>query len=345
MIVEAAYWQPGEDRRVRCRLCPVSCTLRDGQDGPCGTRGNRAGRMVPLQYGRVVAAGLDPMEKKPLYHFLPGSPILSIAGLGCNLHCAFCQNWQISQVRGGAAREVRDLAPADVVDLARRHRSVGIAYTYSEPLVWFEFVRDTARLAREAGLVNVIVSNGYVNSEPLAELIPLLDAANIDLKSMDDDFYREVCKGSLASVLATITDLVESGVHLEVTNLVIPGHNDRDEQIVRLRDWLADHSPDIPLHLSAYHPDYRFDAPGTPPATLDRAAVLCHERLRYVYTGNVDLPEWNDTRCPSCGETVIRRHGYRTECTLASAECPACGAALPIVLTPVPRTSPPGDAE
>jgi pyruvate formate lyase activating enzyme len=328
-MIEAAYWQALDDRRVACLLCPVGCTLRPGRDGPCGTRGNRDGAMVALQYGKVVAAGLDPMEKKPLFHFLPGRPILSVAAMGCNLHCAFCQNWQLSQTRDGRAR---DLSPQAVVRLAQQQRSTGIAYTYSEPLVWFEFVRDTAGLARAAGLVNVVVSNGYLNPQPLAELLPLLDAANIDLKSSDDRFYREVCQGRLAPVLATLAAIHTAGVHLEVTHLVIPGYNDGDEQFARLRDLVADVSPEIPLHLSAYHPDYRFDAPATPPDTLVRAARICAERLRYVYVGNVALDDWQDTRCPSCGEVVIERNGYRTVCRLAAPVCPACGQALPIVL-------------
>ncbi len=329
MSSPASWWRPLADGRVDCLLCPVGCTLRPGQDGPCGTRGNRDGRMQALQYGRVVAAGLDPMEKKPLYHFLPGRAILSVAAMGCNLHCAFCQNWRLSQTQDNATD---DLPPDEVVRLAVEHGSVGVCYTYSEPLVWFEFVRDTARLARAAGLVNVVVSNGYLNPEPLAELIPLLDAANIDLKSTDDRFYRDVCRGRLEPVLATLAALHAAGVHLEVTHLVIPGHNDDDHQFARLRDTLADLSPDIPLHLSAYHPDYRFDAPATPPATLARAAAICARGLRFVYVGNVELPDWRDTRCPGCGEVVIARRGYRTVCRLAEPACPACGLTLPLRL-------------
>ncbi len=329
MSGEAAYWQTATDRRVACELCPVGCVLGDGQDGQCGTRGNREGRMLPLQYGQVVATGLDPMEKKPLYHYLPGQPILSVAAKGCNLHCAFCQNWQISQTLHG---RTDDLSPADVVALAKQHASVGIAFTYSEPLVWFEFVRDTARLAREAGLVNVVVTNGYLNPEPIAELIPLLDAANVDLKSMDDSFYREVCKGQLDPVLANIVALHEAGVHVEVTNLVIPGHNDTVDHFARLRDFVADLSVDIPLHLSAYRPEFRFDAPATPPATLERAAALCADRLRYVFTGNLHLPAWNNTRCPECGVSVIERRGYRTTVHLTTPECPSCSTPLPITL-------------
>jgi len=327
--MEAAYWQPIDHERVACLLCPVGCKLRPGQDGPCGTRGNRAGRMEALQYGKVVAAGLDPMEKKPLYHFLPGRPILSVAAMGCNLHCAFCQNWRLSQT---TECRTDDLSPQEVVRLAQENASVGVAYTYSEPLVWFEFVRDTARRARAAGLVNVVVSNGYLNPEPLAELLPWLDAANIDLKSTDDRFYREVCQARLQPVLDTLAAIVQAGVHLEVTHLVIPGYNDDDAQLARLRDTVADLSPDIPLHLSAYRPEYHFDAPATPPATLARAAGICAERLRYVYVGNVDLPDWRDTRCPHCGEVVIARHGYRTDCRLTAAACPGCRKPLPIVL-------------
>jgi pyruvate formate lyase activating enzyme len=329
MSTEAAYWHAIEDGRIACDLCPVRCRIAEGRDGQCGTRGNREGRMVALRYGQVVATGLDPMEKKPLYHFLPGAPILSVAARGCNLHCAYCQNWQISQEVDGPSRE---LAPRDVVALARQHASAGIAFTYSEPLTWFEFVRDTARLAREKGLVTVVVSNGYLEAEPLAELIPLLDAANIDLKSMDDDFYRQVCKGSLGPVLHTITALHEAGVHLEVTNLVVPGHNDSDDQLARLRDFLADLSPHIPLHLSAYRPEWKFEAPATPPATLERAAALCAERLHHVFVGNLHLPAWNDTRCPACGELVIERRGYRISLHLTEPACPRCGTELPIVL-------------
>jgi pyruvate formate lyase activating enzyme len=340
MTVLARFWSPRDHQRTACELCPVGCVLRPGQTGPCGTRANQGGRMVALRYGQLVAAGLDPIEKKPLYHFLPGAPILSVAGTGCNLHCAFCQNWSISQRHDGPTQE---LEPAEVVALAVAEGSVGIAYTYSEPLVWWEYVHDTARLAREAGLVNVIVSNGYVNDEPLQRLIPLLDAANIDLKSMDDRFYRNVCKGSLDSVLGTIGALHEAGVHLEVTNLVIPGYNDTDEQIVRLRDHLAGLSADIPLHLSAYHPAWRFDAPATPPALLERAAALCHRRLPYVYTGNVRSQDWSDTHCPACGEVVISRRGYRVECRLREPACPACGQAIPLVLPGQSPSAPPHD--
>ncbi len=336
MSTKAAHWRLREDGKVACHLCPTACVLAGGRDGPCGTRGHRDGRMVAFNYGRLSACGMDPIEKKPLYHFLPGAPILSVAAAGCNLHCAFCQNWQLSQ---GRATSVAELSPADVVDLARREGSVGVAYTYSEPLVWFEFVRDTARLVREAGLVNVIVSNGYLNPDPLAELLPLIDAANIDLKSMDEDFYRDVCKGHLQPVLATIEALYRADVHVEITNLVIPGHNDAPGQIERLRDRVADLSPDIPLHLSAYHPAWQFDAPPTSAEILERAARTCAERLHHVYIGNLGPTRWSDTRCPDCGELVIERRRGRARCDLATPHCPGCGRRLPLVLAREERTT------
>jgi pyruvate formate lyase activating enzyme len=327
-MMEARWWRQLADGAVACDLCPVGCRLRPGQNGPCGTRGNREGRMLALNYGRVVALGVDPIEKKPLYHFRPGTNILSAAGPGCNLHCLFCQNAEISQRTDAVAHE---MTPRALVDAAVVQGSRAIAFTYSEPLVWYEFVLDTARLARNAGLATVVVSNGYLNPEPLAELAPYLDAANIDLKAMDDEFYQRICRARLAPVLATIRALHAAGVHLELTNLVIPGENDADEAIRSLASFVAEIDPAIPVHLSAYHPSYRFTAPATPPATLLRAANICAERLDYVYVGNLPLTEWSHTRCPDCGETVVARAGYRAELNLnADGTCPACGRSIPI---------------
>lgn len=326
--VEAAWWEkiPGGD--VRCTLCPIGCRLREGRDGPCGTRGNRGGAMVPLQYGRIVAAGMDPIEKKPLYHFHPGAPILSVAAPGCNLHCLFCQNWDISQQ---TTRPTSERSPREIVDLALDSGSIGVAYTYSEPLVWFEFVRDTAALAREAGLLNVVVTNGFLQPGPLADLIPLLDAANVDLKAMDDRFYRRICKARLRPVLDAINAMRAAGMHLEITNLVIPGHNDRDDQIRKLVDFVAGLGRDVPLHFSAYRPAWKMEAPPTPRATLQRALDLGRERLDHVYAGNMRLPGGGDTRCPTCGRTVVSRDGFAVENRLdAAGRCPDCGTRLPL---------------
>jgi pyruvate formate lyase activating enzyme len=329
MTVAAAWWRPLPNGQAACELCPIGCRLRNGQTGPCGTRENAGGEMRPLNYGRVAAVGLDPIEKKPLYHFHPGRPILSVAAPGCNLHCLFCQNWHLSQER---EQRTSAASPADVVDLARREDSLGIAFTYSEPLVWYEFVRDTARLARERGLKTVLVTNGFLEAAPLAELLPLIDAANVDLKSMDERFYRKICRARLAPVLAALRAFRAAGVHLEVTNLLIPGHNDAPPQVERLVEFVAGLGRDVPLHFSAYRPAWKLDAPPTPRATLVRAREQALGRLDFVYLGNVAGEEGRDTACPGCGHLLVARSGYHARVDLADGACPACGAAAPLVL-------------
>lgn len=328
--MNAAYWSPLPNGQVVCTLCPVGCRLRASQSGPCASRANRQGAMTLLNYGRIVSAALDPIEKKPLYHFHPGRPILSVAAPGCNLHCLFCQNWTISQRRDAPTTAA---APQELVTAAVRAQSVGIAFTYSEPLVWYEFVRDTATAARAAGLKNVLVTNGYLNPEPLADLLPLIDAANIDLKSLEDRFYRRICKARLEPVLAAIRQFHAAGVHLELTNLLIPGHNDQDRQIEDLVDFVADLDPGIPLHFSAYHPAFKLDAPPTPPSTLLRARRIALKKLAWVYLGNAELKEGSDTACPDCGRVWVARKGFRAEARLAGVPvCPDCGRRIPIVL-------------
>jgi len=286
--------------------------------------------MVPLHYGRIVSAAVDPIEKKPLYHFHPGRRILSVAAPGCNLHCMFCQNWTISQ--DGGAPTSRTSA-RELVAIARREDSVGIAFTYSEPLVWFEFVRDTARVFRAAGMKTVLVTNGYLQPGPLAELAPWIDAANVDLKSMDDMFYRKICKARLEPVLASIHHLRAAGVHVEITNLVIPGYNDTDDQIDELVHFVAALGRSVPLHFSGYHPAWRMTAPPTPPETLLRARDRALRRLDHVYLGNLPLAEGRDTVCPDCGTVAVERRGYRTEVHLdEGAACTGCGRRLPLVV-------------
>jgi len=326
----AAWWRPLDNGQVACDLCPIACRLRDGQTGPCATRVNHEGTMVPLHYGRIVSSATDPIEKKPLYHFHPGCQILSVAAPGCNLHCMFCQNWTISQ--DGDARTIQT-SPSDLAAMAQEEESVGVAFTYSEPLVWFEFVKDTARAVREKGLKNVLVTNGYLNSEPLAELLPLIDAANIDLKSMDDLFYRKICKARLDPVLAAIRQFHAAGVHLEITNLLIPGHNDGDDQITALVDFVAELDPGIPLHFSAYRPAWKFKAPPTPVETLLRARELAGEKLKFVYLGNANTTAGRDTVCPECGTVVIERSGYSGAAKFTDGDrCPGCAVRVPGVV-------------
>ncbi|MBU2501797.1 AmmeMemoRadiSam system radical SAM enzyme [bacterium] len=330
MTATATFWRPLPNGQVACDLCPVGCRLRPGQEGPCASRANRDGAMALLSYGRIVSAAVDPIEKKPLYHFHPGRDILSVAAPGCNLHCLFCQNWSISQKAGTRTQPV---SPEELVDAALRSGGVGLAFTYSEPLVWYEFVRDTASLARAAGLKNVLVTNGFLNEEPLAGLLPLIDAANIDLKSMEDRFYRRICRARLGPVLDAIRQFHAAGVHIELTNLVIPGHNDADEQINDLVDWVADLDPEIPLHFSAYHPAWKMKAPATPPETLRRAYGIARKVLPWVYLGNLKAAEGSDTVCPGCGFTLIARTGFHAESRLqGKPACPSCGRPVPIVL-------------
>jgi len=287
--------------------------------------------MQPLHYGELVAAGMDPIEKKPLYHFYPGRQILSVAAPGCNLHCLFCQNSNISQ---GLQHSTSTTSPKQVVETALAQNSMGIAYTYSEPLVWYEFVRDTAQEVRAAGLKNVLVTNGFLNSEPLAEILPLIDAANIDLKSMDEHFYRKICKARLEPVLSAIRQFHAAGVHVELTNLLIPGHNDSDEQINKLVDFVVGLDANIPLHFSAYHPAWKMDAPPTPRSTLLRALELAREKLSWVYLGNISGADGRDTFCPGCGEAVIERAGFQARVHMTeNGRCQGCDRSLPVKMS------------
>lgn len=328
--IPAAWWRPLPNGQAACDLCPVGCRLREGQQGPCGTRANVGGVMRPLHYGRIATAALDPIEKKPLYHFHPGRGILSVAAPGCNLHCLFCQNWSLSQQPQAPTRPA---TAAGLVEAAQREGAVGLAFTYSEPLVWFEFVRDTALAARQAGLAVVLVTNGYLNAGPLDELLPFVDAANIDLKAMDERFYRRVCKAQLAPVLDAIDRFLTAGVHVELTNLLIPGHNDGAAALDRLIDHVAGLGRPVPLHFSAYHPAWRLQAPATPRATLLEAWQRAKRRLEWVYLGNIAGAPGRDSRCPACDALLVDRSGHGGRSLLTpDAACPGCGRAQPFLI-------------
>jgi len=296
-------------------------------------RENRGGALYSLVYGRIVSQALDPIEKKPLFHFLPGTPALSIATVGCNFRCHFCQNWEISQYpreHGGAVLGER-VTPEGLVAQAKSAGAPIIAYTYTEPTVFFELAYDTARLAAREGIRNVFVSNGYLTEEAAREIAPYLHGINIDLKSFSNEFYRRHCGATLQPVLDTIERMVGLGVWVEVTTLVIPGWNDSSQELAWLAEFLRGVSPDIPWHISRFIPAYRAtDQPPTPVSTLRRAQRIGLEAgLKYVYLGNVP-GEGEDTHCPSCGETVIRRHGfYILQNRLQEGHCPSCGAEVP----------------
>ncbi|WP_018084511.1 AmmeMemoRadiSam system radical SAM enzyme [Desulfurispora thermophila] len=324
---EALHYRRLPDNKVHCQLCPQGCHIADGRHGLCRMRQNRGGRLYAFNYGLVSAAALDPMEKKPLYHFYPGSLVFSLGTLGCNLRCGFCQNWHIAQTDSAPARY---MSPQQVVQQAlvlqeREAAMVGIAYTYSEPLMWYEFVLDTARLARKDGLKNVLVTNGYINRQPLQELLPYIDAMNIDLKGATDEFYRQHCAGRLESVKETI-QLAAAACHVEVTTLLIGGVNDSPAQIEQLARFLAGVDRRLPWHLSRYFPNYQFDLPPTPLENLRRARQIAREYLDFVYVGNAPELDGSDTVCPRCGHTVIARRGYLVDRSgLAGSNCRNCG--------------------
>lgn len=328
MIIKAEYSERLGDNKVRCLLCPAECLLTENKKGICGSRFNREGELMTDNFGELVSACYDPIEKKPLYHYYPGSVIFSTGVNGCNLNCSNCQNWEISQTRV----PTRFVSPEDLAQLAGRHNSIGVAYTYTEPLIWFEYIKQAGRLIKEAGLRNVLVTNGYINPEPLKELLPIIDAANVDLKGMQPGFYKRICKAKLEPVLKNIRTLYDHGIKLEITNLVIPGLNDSDEDFEKLSDFVADISNKIPLHFSAYYPTYKMDNPPTPGSTLLRAYEIAGKKLEYVYLGNVRLLGKSDTFCPDCGEKIISREGYRVEIvSLAGGKCGRCGYSTGIV--------------
>lgn len=329
MIIEAAYYKKYKgDSKVKCLLCPAECLLTDGKIGICNSRYNDKGILKTNNYGEVVSASYDPIEKKPLYHFYPGKIIFSTGANGCNFSCLNCQNWEISQTKV----PTRYISPEEIVELAGARNSIGIAYTYTEPLIWFEYIMKSGRLVREAGLKNVLVTNGYINDKPLEEILPLIDAANIDLKGMEPKLYKKVCKGRLEPVLNNIKKFYENDIHLELTNLVITDLNDSVDDFERLTDFVAEISTSIPLHLSAYYPTYKMSNPPTASDTLLTAYEIAAGKLDYVYLGNIRIPEKSDTRCPACQAVIIHRLGYSISFeNLNDGSCAKCGARLNIV--------------
>jgi len=332
MIREAMLWDRAEEGVVACRLCAHRCVIKPGGRGVCAVRENRDGALTTLVYGEVVAAHVDPIEKKPLYHFLPGSKALSIATPGCNFRCGFCQNWQISQSprRKGGGLAGKPYEPAEVVRAAVDSACRSVSYTYTEPTIFFEYAYETARLAREAGLLNNFVTNGYMTAEALELIRPYLDAASVELKAFRDETYRNVCGARLEPVLATIRGMRAAGIWVEVTTLVIPGLNDEAGELAAMAGFIASVDPDIPWHISRFHPDYEYtEAPETPVSTLRAAAEEGRRAgLRHIYVGNV-TGESENTSCPVCRTVLIRRRGFSVVANvLQDSRCPKCGTPL-----------------
>ncbi len=333
----ASLTDEGAGDLVMCALCPHGCILANGHRGRCRTRENRSGRLYSMTYGNPCAVHVDPIEKKPFFHFLPTAATFSIATAGCNLRCLYCQNWQISQFPPEETQNV-DLPPEAVVQSAQQSGAPVIAYTYSEPTAFYEYMLDTARLGREAGLYNVVISAGFINPDPLRELCAAVDAIKIDLKGYDEGFYEEVCGARLQPVLDAIRIIYEAGVHLEIVNLVVPTLNDRLDQLRALSRWVAQEiSPDIPLHFSRFHPQYKLtNLPPTPVETLEQAReIALEEGVRFVYIGNVPGHPGGNTYCPACRRLIIARAGFAVrEYHLTGGQCTYCGASIPGVWQP-----------
>jgi pyruvate formate lyase activating enzyme len=332
-LKEALLYQKLDDGKVSCFLCSHRCRIAEGRRGICRVRENRAGTLFTRSYGELIARNVDPIEKKPLYHFLPGTDSYSIAAVGCNFQCDFCQNWQISQASEAETLGVlsRKTKPEEVVRQARLSGSRSISYTYTEPTVFFEFACDVGRPAKEQGLANVFVTNGYMTGEMLDMAAPFLDAANVDLKSFRDDFYRRICKGKLDPVLRSIEKMKQLGIWVEVTTLLVPGLNDGEEEMEGIARFLAGVDKKIPWHISRFHPQYRMDhLDATPMRTMDRAWEIGKKAgLEYVYLGNI-MGRGNHTYCPRCGTLLIRRSGFSiTENSIKDGTCPRCGNAIP----------------
>ena len=330
---EARFWRPLPNGKLLCFLCPRLCEIPEGKAGFCFIRANEGGRLVNLGYGKSTGFAVDPIEKKPLNHFLPGTSVLSFGTAGCNLGCKFCQNWDISKARIDDKRSESG-TPEAVVELALETGCAGIAYTYNDPVIWAEYAIDIARVAREAGLKNVFVTAGFVTPEARREVFEFMDATNVDLKAFTEDFYRHVTLSHLEPVKETLVWLRrETQVWLEITTLLIPGKNDSDEEIRRECDWIVrELGPDVPLHFTAFHPDFKMlDLPRTPPETLLRARALAHAAgIRFCYVGNVHDRDGQTTFCPGCGGALIRRDWHAIVAyRLDDDRCPECGERIP----------------
>ncbi|WP_461866962.1 AmmeMemoRadiSam system radical SAM enzyme [Thermococcus sp.] len=335
---EAMYWERVKDSTVRCRLCPLNCIISEGKRGSCRIRKNIRGKLYTLNYGLVSSIASDPVEKKPLFHFWPGSCALSIGTVGCNMHCKHCQNWEISQA-DEKFPYLQKATPESIVAIAKRYGCESIAYTYNEPTIWYEFVLDTAKLAREKGINNILVTNGYINEEPFRKLAPYIDAMNIDIKAFDDKFYMKIAGvpgGEPSRKIAEIAKK-EFGIHVELTYLIIPTLNDRDEEFRTFARWVVGElGDDTPVHFSRFFPHYKLvSLPPTPMETVERAYRIAKEEgLKFVYIGNAPGHYGENTYCPRCGKPLIVRWGFEIEeYHIKDGRCEYCGEPIPVVGT------------
>jgi pyruvate formate lyase activating enzyme len=329
VIKDAMLWEPIADEGVHCFVCAHECKIKKWDRGICHVRQNLDGKLATLIYAEVSSMNVDPIEKKPLFHFYPGSKVFSLGSVSCNFKCEHCQNYDISFAKAGELGTT-EVLPERSVQLALERNCRGIAWTYNEPTIWFEYTYDSAILAKEAGLYTVYVTNGYMTPQALEKIGPYLDAANVDVKGFSKKFYGGTCRARLEPVLQTCERMHETGIHLELTYLIIPGLNDDDEQLRAFCTWAAGVDCDIPIHFSRFHPDWRMlDRPATPMDTLKKARHLAMQAgLRYVYLGNV-ASEYENTFCPDCGAIIIERSGFRIN--KRGKTCPDCGYIAPII--------------
>lgn len=336
----ARWWHLDENGRVVCELCPRSCTLAEGQEGYCGVRSNAGGSLRTAVTGTTSGLSVDPIEKKPLYHFLPGTKVLSFGSVGCNLGCTFCQNWGLS--RTDDFSRLQTSSPEDIVRMALAQRCSGVAFTYNEPIISAEYCLEVAQACHEAGLKTLAVTAGYISGVAREAFFQGMDAANVDLKGFSETFYHDYCSARLRPVLETLEYLVQkTHVWTEITTLLIPGANDSQAELDDLTSWVADRlGRDVPLHLSAFHPDHMLlDRPGTPFSTLQRAKAIAQAKgLNYVYLGNVRNPEDSTTFCPGCGDALITRDGFSlASYRLGDGACGSCGKVIPGVFQKVQK--------
>jgi len=333
--VEARLYKKIDDKGlVRCFVCARRCYIKDGKPGFCRVRENRNGKLYLLSYGNLTAANIDPIEKKPLFNFWPGSLAYSISSFGCSLTCPWCQNWSISQA-GLGETPVTEASPEEVVVSAKRYDCRSIAYTYNEPIIWMEYVVETAKIAKKEGILNVLVTNGYATEESMEEFSPYIDAANVDIKAFHPEFYTKYCKGRIEDVLASTELMVKKGWHVEATYLVIPGLNDSPEEVRRMSKWILENlGVNAPLHISQFYPMYKMTRlKPTPISTLEKSRkVALEEGLHYVYLGNVPGQEGENTYCPTCNRLLIKRIGFDiVEWNLNDAmACSTCGSKVAI---------------
>ena len=324
---EASFYKKMKGRTVKCELCPRFCVIADGRAGFCRVRKNERGKLRSLVYGKPVSIAIDPIEKKPLFHFAPGTKCLSVATVGCNLRCRFCQNYAISQEYGEIGEfDTREMSPEEVVAVAKRNDVEGMSYTYTEPTVFYEYALDMMKLAKKEGLYNAWVSNGYTNPAPIRRMAKYLDAVNVDLKG-NDEFYKKVCGGvGIDPVFNALKAYAKNGVWVEVTNLIIPKYNDSEKEIAKLVDWIKENlGSRVPLHFSAFYPQYKLrDSPPTPPSALEKAVKIAKQKgMKWVYAGNVRGSKYESTWCWKCGSLVIRREGF--DVLSLGKKCGKCG--------------------